>query len=672
MLDETQVRKRPARIAAGSTMARIPLGLFWVVLGVIVFIFATYEIVERSWLTGTDAKIIHLLHLARGIGTCIIVALIVAWYILRLSPSIFPSELVDGGLVTDEDLAEETRSAHFAVWFIRMRWLACIMGAALTIVAINVLQYLESGALVPLSVLILALVASNLVYDQMLRHNLGLRHLAEIQIGSDLVILTAMLHFSGGVENPMSIAYIFHIIIGGILLDWRKCYAIVFAACTLFSGLALAEMLGYVRHYALLIFPHGIARYTVESSKYDRLRELLGSGTDASSGFHVSHDPVYVISMLILQIVLMLVTAYFIVTIMEQLRLGERNQQAVRQRLERVVQATGAGFTILDRDLSPVWQNDQIKEWLDLNAVDEREWAGILEKWSGNDGGSAAATLEDGKVRAVERAVAGPDGSKRFYQTTIAPLTDREGEVFQIVELTQDITERKIMEAESIHTGKMASLGLMAAGIAHEVGNPLASISTRLRLLEQEPQEEFLKESLPLLKQQIDRIGRIVRDISSFSRAVKNELSVCHVNAILSEVLTILRFHGQPETVHIGTELADNLPDIMAVKDQLTSLFLNLGLNALEAMEQGGSLTITTVAAKEEIHVVFADTGPGISEEILPRLFTPFFSGKKNGLGLGLSIAQRIVATHKGRITAANSPEGGAVFTVVLPRANGA
>lgn len=486
-------------------------------------------------------------------------------------------------------------------------------------------------------------------------------------MGTDLVILTGMLHFAGGIENPMSVVYIFHIIIGGILLDWRRCYAIVFVACTLFAGLAFGEMRGYVKHYTLLIFHHEGARGQVEPSRHERLRELPGGSPEDADVNHVSRDPVYVVSVVVLQTVLLVLTAYFIVTIMEQLGIEESRRQAVRQRLESVVQATGAGFAILDRDLQALWLNDQIREWLNVSDDVTEEERATVEQWCGGAEGPAASTLEDGKVRTVERQMADDEGNKHFFQTTVSPLTDDEGKVYQIVELTQDITERKIMEAETMHTGKMATLGLMAAGIAHEVGNPLASISSRLRLLERDPKEAFLKESRPLLRQQIDRIGRIVRDISSFSRPVKSEWGVCEINLAITEVLTILRFQSHPNRIRIGTELAANLPHIMAIKDQLTSVFLNLGLNALEAMEEGGSLTVKTYTADDEIFVSFTDTGPGIDEKVLPRLFVPFFSGKKGGLGLGLSIARRMVDTHGGRIEVENHAEGGAVFTVVLP-----
>lgn len=233
--------------------------------------------------------------------------------------------------------------------------------------------------------------------------------------------------------------------------------------------------------------------------------------------------------------------------------------------------------------------------------------------------------------------------------------------------MTQDITERKAVEAEMVHAGKMAVLGLMAAGIAHEVGNPLASISTRLRLLEEKHDEGFLKESLGLLQNQITRIARMVHGVSQFARPGKNDWTVCQVNALVAEALNVLRLHRLAKTCAIHSKLAAALPETLGAKDQLVHAFLNLGLNALEAMPEGGSLTIETRADREAIRISLADTGKGIDEEIRSRIFNPFFSTKPRGLGLGLYLVHNIILAHGGHIEVESSPGRGATFTISLP-----
>ena len=655
-----------ARLDRRHSKARIPFGLLWLVFGAVALFFAIYEVIERTWLADVDMQVIHFLHLIRGIGACIIMTVGVVWYTLRSGLSIFPSESPVEGWALEGDLSEEAHVVHLSGgWFIRMRWIACIMGSFLVIVTIPVTRLLDSEALLPLSMLILGLVLVNVLFTQMLKRQWCISYLAEIQIGTDLVILTAMLHFSGGIENPMCVAYIFHVIIGGILLDWRKCYAIALTSCALFAGLAFAEMGGFVKHYTLLIMPHGQAQGRLDPGKYERLRELLQTVEGEANLYHVSNDALYVSSVVILQTILLTLTAYFITTIMEHLRAGEKQRRAGRQRLERVIQATGAGFAIVDRYLQTLWLNDQMKSWLGLSDGNTKDSPKTFDQRTEAMESALARTFQDGVIRTEDRFLTDAKGNRRFFETTIAPLKDSQGEVFEVVELTHDITERKMLEAEALHSGKLASLGLVASGIAHEVRNPLSSISTRLRLLERKSQDPLVKESLPLLHGQIDRISRILSDISSFSRQVTSEWSICEINTVLSEVLTILRFHSVPNTVRIDKNLA-LLPDTLAIRDQLVSVFLNLGLNALEAMQDGGCLTIESYAEDGEIFVVFKDTGPGVKDELQSNIFNPFFSTKESGSGLGLSIVRKIMKTHKGRIEFENNPDGGAVFTVVF------
>ncbi|MDK1031219.1 MAG: ATP-binding protein, partial [Planctomycetia bacterium] len=508
------------------------------------------------------------------------------------------------------------------------------------------LHYLEEEVFWPLAVLVAGLVASNIFFYQCVRRQWLRGCLKEIQICSDLVFLTAMLHFSGGIENPAIFVYVFHVIISGILLDKRKCYATVVLASVLFGTMAFAEMSGKVEHYTLLVFPHAEEEHGLA---------------------HAAHEPLYVASVVAFQIVLMSLVAYFTTTIMRRLRAHESRALAERQRLERVLEATRAGFVILDKGLSPVWLNDQAERWLKWSGMSAGRRLSEFQQWIGAEGGPAAKTFNDGKIRVVERQREDADGNKQFFQVTVAPMTDKAGQVYQVVELTQDITQRKLIEAEMMHSAKMTALGGMAAGIAHEVGNPLASISVRLKLLEEEHDEAFLNESLELLRNQTDRIARIVRGVSQFSRPAKDEWTGFQVNDMVEETLKILRFHKLAKHNQVLSELADDLPETTGVKDQLAQVFLNLGLNALEAMPGGGTLTVKTFRRKSDICIEFADTGEGISSEISGKIFDPFFSTKETGQGLGLSIVHNIVYAHGGRIEVEDNPGGGSVFRVALP-----
>jgi signal transduction histidine kinase len=475
---------------------------------------------------------------------------------------------------------------------------------------------------------------------------LFISYLLEVQVASDLVILTVMLHYSGGIENPMFLTYIFHVIIGGILLNRRKCYAVVLVAFVLFGTLAFLEMSDIIEHYTFLVFPHG-----------EEGEELV----------HAAHQPLYVWSIVGLQLIIMSLTAHFITNIMDRLRSEERHALLISQRLSRVLEASGAGFTILDRRLRPLWLNEQIRKWLDLSGASIVQSPSILSNWVGGEEGPAMKTFGDGLVRVVERPRVDLDGDLRFFRVTVAPLLDSKGDVHEVVELTQDITQQKLLETEVMHSSKMAALGVMAAGVAHEIGNPLASISTRLRLLKEQHDEEFFRDSIRLLENEIGRISRILRSVSHLARPGKVTWSTCQINSILSDSLGALRLDQRAKSCKIQSDFCKLLPQTTGSKDELSQVFLNLGLNALEKMPHGGTLTVRTSVAEGQIEVSFADTGEGMNKEVVSKIFTPFFSTKEQGLGLGLYIAHNIIDAHGGRIEVRSKLGAGTVITLVLP-----
>ncbi len=625
-------------------------GTLWTVsliaLGAIAFVYCTFEIVERLWLTEIDMDIRHMLHVIRGIGSSIIVGFLVGWYILRKGGSIFPLLDAETSEQREAETVEERRIIHFNLWFIKIRWLACTVSIALVVITIKALGYLEEEVFWPLVISVAFLVASNIIYTLLLRRRLLIWYLSEMQIVSDLVILTVMLHFSGGIENPIFLTYIFHVIIGGILLNRRKCYAIVIIASVLFVGMALLEMTDIVKHYTLIIFPHDEGGEELE---------------------HAAHKALYVWSTVGLQFIIMSLTAYFTTSIMDRLRSEERHARVVGQRLKRVLEASGAGFTILDRQLKPLWLNKQIRKWLGISQATSRQSPSILTEWIGGEKGPAVETLKDGRVRIVERQRIDSEGNKRFFQITVAPLLDSMGDVYQIVELTQDTTEQKLLEAEMMHSSKMAALGVMAAGVVHEVGNPLASISTRLRLMKEEHDEDFLQESIGLLENEISRIDKILHGVSQLARPVKAGWSTCRINSIVSETLDVLRLDRRAKDCTIQADLSKAVPETTGSRDELSQVFLNFGLNALEKMPHGGTLTVRTTASRGEIKVSFADTGEGMSKEVLSKIFTPFYTTKEDGLGLGLYISQNIINAHDGRIEIQSKPNVGTTIAVVLP-----
>jgi signal transduction histidine kinase len=370
-----------------------------------------------------------------------------------------------------------------------------------------------------------------------------------------------------------------------------------------------------------------------------------------------------------LHLVLLSCIAYLTTAVMERLRTEERHGLAVRQRSELIMQTTGVGFAIWDREGVPDWLNPQMQEWLELDPHSIVSTWPDLSYWTGGKSGDIEKTYLDGRVRTAERSRVDSKGEGQIYYVVTMPVIDGHGQIYEVVELVQRITERKRQSSELARSAQLAAVGVMAAGIAHEVNNPLASISTRLRLLEEEHTPEFQTESLKLIQGQVLRIAQIVRSVTQFARVPEQVRSEFDLNTLISETINLLQFHDKRALCRITTQLDPGLPPVNANRSQLQQVFLNLGLNAFEAMNGGGQLTVSTFARDGEVCTVFKDTGCGVPEPDRASIFNAFYSTKSRGLGLGLTVANDIVKSHGGRIEVTGSAGGGAVFTVSLPAA---
>jgi len=554
-----------------------------------------------------------------------------------------------------------SQSLNLNLWYIRLRWIASIVAFALIIITVKVFHYLGDKNLLPLLMSVGILAVTNLMYLYFVKKKMFQKHLKEMQIVTDLLILTVMLHYSGGIENPLSFAYLFHVILSGILLEKKKSYLVVALSIILFTSLAVCELSEVFPHYKLDIFPH---KDTEHPSV--QLHDNNHSGGEEEV-LHAAHYPPYVWSITSLNLFLMLLTAYFITNIMERLRSEEHKSNEERQRLEHVLKATHAGLFILNKELDIVWFNEPVKTLLGMQSIDNSQLSKIIYNLIDKEEGPEQKTFLDGIVRSVEREKIDADGQKQYFQITVAPLLDANGKIYEIVELIQDISDKKILEAEMLHAAKMVSLGTIAAGIAHEVGNPLASIYTRLQLLESQRDTSFISQSVKLLQREISRIERIVKGISQFGRTSQESWALCRINQILTETLEILTYHKAAKFCNITTNLSAAIPNVLGVGDQLKQVFLNLGLNALEAMPNGGNLLINSFVDKGDLVIQFIDDGIGIEKEKLEKIFRPFYTTKEKGSGLGLFIVNHFILAHGGKIDIKSNPGKGTEISVYLP-----
>lgn len=265
------------------------------------------------------------------------------------------------------------------------------------------------------------------------------------------------------------------------------------------------------------------------------------------------------------------------------------------------------------------------------------------------------------------------DRSGRTYFITIFPMTFPGSENRGIVHIARDVTEEREKEMRLIMSERLASLGQMASGIAHEINNPLASIagcseSLLARLKDNRFDAAMFEQYLNIIQEEVFRCKTITTSMLSFVRGNAYLKSEMDINQLLEKTLEIIGYQGRLKRVEVRSTFAPDGFVIQASEGELRQVFLSVITNALDAMQDRGVLAIATERHEGSVRVRIADSGPGIPEEIRDRIFEPFFTTKldRGGTGLGLSIARRIVVSHKGTLDVASS-EAGAVFTITLP-----
>ncbi len=229
-------------------------------------------------------------------------------------------------------------------------------------------------------------------------------------------------------------------------------------------------------------------------------------------------------------------------------------------------------------------------------------------------------------------------------------------------------------QAQLLQSAKLAAVGELSASVAHEINNPLYAARNSLYLVEQDltpdaPQRTFLA----IAQQELGRIARIITRMRDFYRPTRAELAITSINAILRETLELVQTHLRHGHINAVATLDPDMPSTIAHADQLRQVFLNIILNACDAMPRGGDLRVTTqlLQARPEapptIGIYIADTGVGVAPEHIPHLFEPFYTTKAQGTGLGLAISAHIITQHSGRITVESEPHQGTTFTILLP-----
>jgi two-component system sensor histidine kinase AtoS len=260
-------------------------------------------------------------------------------------------------------------------------------------------------------------------------------------------------------------------------------------------------------------------------------------------------------------------------------------------------------------------------------------------------------------------------------------LRDREDRPQEIILNLHDITTLKKLEASMRQAERLAALGTLAAGMAHEIRNPLSSIKTFVQLLPRKIEKPgFLDKFQRTVPRELNRINALVEDLLDLARVPKYVFQSTHLKALLEQTLDATDAQLHAGKIECRCMVADDIPPVRADANQLIRAFHNLIRNAIQAMPQGGKLDISAsfhrgrpsqsepaTANGDRVTTVFQDTGPGISSAELENIFNPFFTTKDTGTGLGLAITHKVITEHGGTIEVESAPGKGSRFVVHLP-----
>ncbi len=254
---------------------------------------------------------------------------------------------------------------------------------------------------------------------------------------------------------------------------------------------------------------------------------------------------------------------------------------------------------------------------------------------------------------------------------SVSRLPSTTGEYVGRSIIIKDHTEYKRLQAQIDQSEKLAVIGQMAAGVAHEIGNPLTSISALVQILQRRSQDAFMSEQLVNIKENIDRITRIVRELVDFSRPPSYETNLQDITDIIKTAIGIVKYDKRVRKVKFETELKDFLPSVNIAADQILQVLVNILINALDAIDGNGIVTVKSRYDETKIYVDITDDGCGMDNLTIEKIFDPFFTTKEvgKGTGLGLSVSYGIVNRFGGEIKVSSKLNEGSTFTIALPLA---
>lgn len=341
-------------------------------------------------------------------------------------------------------------------------------------------------------------------------------------------------------------------------------------------------------------------------------------------------------------------------------------------RLEAVLQSMPDGIIVSDTEYRTILVNKAAERFLHVRGTESLErivWESIPDEEIAT---FVRGTLEDEEKVIDKEFTVDTKGMKKQLYLSIVPLV-KNGSIQGSLIHINDVTEKKEREARLRRAESLAALTTLAAGVAHEIKNPLGSISIHIQLIQKvldesnKTDKKTIKNHLEIINEEVNRLNSIVVDFLFAVRPMDIKLEERNINEIIIDVLELVEVEVQNSNIKCKSELARNLPKLSLDEKYLKQALLNLIKNAIAAMPEGGTLTVRTELRGDRAAVHVKDTGCGIPEEILEKIFEPYFTTKDFGSGLGLTVVYKIVKEHFGDISVFSKEHEGTTFTLLFP-----
>lgn len=341
--------------------------------------------------------------------------------------------------------------------------------------------------------------------------------------------------------------------------------------------------------------------------------------------------------------------------------------------LETILQAIHEGLVVLDGEGMVTYANRAAEKMLGFS-LDSASGQPIQRYLRDIDWDLVLELDEDEWSRVVSREIEIGYPEHRFVAFYLVPLSAANAEASGAVLILRDVTREREHEESFVESERQHAITLLAAGVAHEIGNPLNSLNIHLQLIDRELEHlagddrENLRDLTDICRKEVTRLDQILNQFLGALRPQPPDMQPADIRGLLGDTLAFLGQEVEDRGVLIEVEIPEDLPSLSLDKGQIKQAMYNLIRNAVQAMRDGGLLKITVSPTERFVAVSFSDTGPGIEAEDLGRIFEPYHTTKKEGSGLGLMIVQRILRDHGGEIEIDSRPEHGTTVTLFLPR----